>query len=118
MAYIILNIENRPTLFEAPERVAANIKDYAFQFLDEINQPDSIYLRRIMDPATGEVYIRLAYDEKDFLTWLNRQPETRQRPVTEAVLLSKQEREIIMDTARKEQDLPHDLQKYPWFQFK
>lgn len=117
MAYIILNIENRPTLFEAPERVAANIKNYAFQFLDEINQPDSIYLRRIVDAATGEIYIRLAYDERDFLAWLNRQPETREHPVCEATLLSKQEREIIMDTARKEQGLPYELQKHPWFRF-
>ena len=117
MAYIVLCIEGRPTLFEAPDSVAASIEERAFQFLDEINQPNSIYLRRIMDPATGEVYIRLAYDERDFIAWLNRQPEAMEYPVVEAELLSKQERELIMETARREKGLPHKLQKYPWFQF-
>ncbi len=117
MAYIILNIQNHPTLLECPERVAAKLKDYAYQFLDDINQPGSIYLRRIVDPGTGEVYIRLSYDEQDFLNWLNRQPETENHPVREAAQLSKQERELIMETARKEKDLPCEHQKYPWFHF-
>ncbi len=117
MRYILLSADRTPVLYEAPDRVASQLADYAYQFLDEINQPDSPFWRRVTDAAAGEAYLCLSYDVPDFLAWLNRQPETRDQPVREAEGISKEEREIIMDTARKERYIPYDRQQYPWFSF-
>ena len=114
--YILLSADTLPTLYEAPEAVAQELQDFADQFLEEINRPDSSFWRKIKDPS-GEEYDCLSYTEKDFVDWLNSQPETKHFPVREAVGLSLEEREIIMETARKEQYLPYEQQRYPWFNF-
>ena len=116
MRYILLSADNAPVLYEAPDRVAESLPDYCFRFLDEINSPDSPCVRMMKDPS-GQEYALLSYTELDFLSWLNRQPESRDQPVREAAQLSKQERELIMETARREQHLPCEHQKYPWFHF-
>ncbi len=116
MRYIVLSADGLPTLYEAPDKVAENLADYCFEFLDEINGSYSPFVRVIKD-ASGPEYDLLSYSEQDFLNWLNSQPETAGQPVQEAALISKEERELIMETARRERDLPYELQQYPWFNF-
>ena len=116
MRYILLSANHLPTLYEAPDRVAEALSDYCFRFLDEINGPDSPFLRQMKD-ACGQEYALLSYTEQDFLNWLNSQPETKGQPVKEVALLSREEREIIMETARRERYAPYERQQYPWFNF-
>ena len=116
MRYILLSADSQPTLYEAPEAVALQLRDFADQFLQEINRLDSSFWRRVTDPS-GEKYDCLAYTVDDFVAWLNKQPETQYRPVKKAEHLPMEEREIIMETARKEQNLPCEHQRYPWFNF-
>ena len=116
MRYILLSADTQPVIYEAPETVALELRHFADQFLEEINRLDSSYWRHVTDPS-GEKYDCLAYTVDDFVAWLNKQPETRYLPVREAASLPMEEREIIMDTARKEQNLPCTHQKYPWFNF-
>ena len=116
MRYILLNAGSLPTLYEAPDKVAESLSDFCFRFLDEINGPDSPFVRMMKD-ASGAEYAVLSYTEMDFLNWLNSQPETAGQPVREVELISKEERENIMETARRERLLPCERQQYPWFNF-
>ena len=116
MRYMLLSAGGLPTLYEAPDRVAENLADFCFRFLDEINGPDSAFLQKMKD-ASGQEYTVLAYTELDFVNWLNRQIETADQPVMEAELISKEQRETVMETARRERYLPYERQQYPWFNF-
>ena len=116
MRYILLSADSLPTLYEAPDKIAETLPDYCNRFLDEINSPDSPFVRMMKDPS-GQEYALLAYTELDFLHWLNSLPETEGQPVREAELISKEEREIIMETARRERYTPYERQQYPWFNF-
>ena len=116
MRYMLISAHSLPTLYEAPDKVAERLFEFCFQFLDEINSPDSPFIR-IMKDASGQEYALLRYTEQDFISWLNGLPETEGQPVREAELISKEEREIIMETARKERYLPYEQQQYPWFNF-
>ncbi len=116
MRYILLSADNSPVLYEAPDRVAESLPDYCFRFLDAINSPDSPCFRMMKDPS-GQEYALLSYTEQDFLNWLNSLPETECQPVREAELISKEQREIIMETALRERYLPYERQQYPWFNF-
>ena len=116
MRYILLSAGGLPTLYEAPDKIAENLPDYCYRFLDEINGPDSPLVRKMRD-ASGREYTVLTYTELDFLNWLNSQPETKEQPVKEAELISKEQRETIMETARRERYFPYERQQYPWFNF-
>ena len=116
MRYFLLSADRLPTLYEAPDRVAEALPDYCYRFLDEINGPDSAFVRMVKD-ASGAEYALLSYTEQDFLNWLNKLPETEGQPVREAELISKEERETIMETARQERYFPYERQQYPWFNF-
>ena len=100
MRYILLSADSLPTLYEAPDKVAERLSDFCFRFLDEINGPESPFVRMMQD-ASGAEYAVLSYTEMDFLNWL----------------ISKEERENIMETARRERYLPCERQQYPWFNF-
>ena len=116
MRYILLSADNPPTLYEAPDAIAEALWHFADQFLEEINRLDSPFWRQI-DDAGGESYDCLSYTERDFVAWLNHQPEAKYVPVREANALPMEEREIIMETALREQRLPCEQQRYPWFNF-
>ena len=116
MRYILLSADNEPTLYEAPDAVAEGLFDYAMAFRDSIQEPDSPFWQTVRDPS-GECYSVLFYDEQDFVSWLNRQPVTRNQPAKEAEGLSLEDREIIMETARKERYLPYEQMQYPWYNF-
>jgi hypothetical protein len=116
MRYILLSADGLPSLYEAPDKVAEKLSDYCFRFLDEINGTDSPFVRMIK-AASGTEYALLSYTEQDFLNWLNSQPETAGQPVREAELISKEQRELIMETARRERVFPYERQQYPWFNF-
>ena len=116
MRYILLSADTQPTLYEAPDAVAEALGRWAEAFLDEINRFDSHYWRPIKD-GDGREYHSLEYTVADFVDWLNLQPETRHHPVREPALLHMEEREIIMETARKERNLPLYQQTYPWYNF-
>ncbi len=116
MRYILLSADTQPVIYEAPEAIALRLQYFADQFLEEINRLDSSFWRHVTEPS-GKKYDCLAYTVDDFVAWLNRQPETRYRSVREATALPMEEREIIMETARKEQNLPCEHQRYPWFNF-
>ena len=116
MRYILLSAGGLPTLYEAPDRIAENLADFCFRFLDEINGPDSSFVQKMKD-ASGREYTVLSYTEQDIVNWLNCQPETEGQPVTEADLISKEKRETIMETARRERYFSYERQQYPWFNF-
>ena len=96
--------------------MAESLPEYCLRFLDEINSPDSAFIRMVKD-ASGQEYALLSYSELDFLNWVNSLPETEGQPVREAELISKEQREIIMETARQERYIPYERQQYPWFNF-
>ena len=116
MRYILLSADSQPVLYEAPEAIALRLQQFADQFLEEINRLDSSFWRQVDDPSGGR-FDCLAYTVDDFVAWLNKQPEAGYRPVRKAENLPMEEREIIMETARKEQNLPCEHQRYPWFNF-
>ena len=116
MRYILLSAGGLPTLDEAPDKIAENLPDYCYRFLDEINGPDSAFVQKMKD-ASGREYTVLSYTALDFVNWLNRQPETKGQPVMEADLISKEKRETIMESARREKYFPYERQQYPWFNF-
>ena len=116
MHYILLSADSPPTIYEAPEAVAKGLAQFAEQFLEEITRLDSPFWKRL-DDAGGETYDCLSYTERDFVIWLNHQPETKYVPVREAKKLPMEEREIILETARKERYRPYGHQRYPWFNF-
>ena len=116
MRYILLSADTQPVLYEAPDAVALELHHFADQFLEEINRLDSSFWRQVADPS-GEKYDCLAYTVSDFVAWLNKQPETQRLPVREAAGLPMEEREIIMETALREQNRPCEQQQYPWFNF-
>lgn len=116
MRYILLSADNEPTLYEAPDIIAEHLSDYADAFLDSIHDPASPFWQTVQDPS-GASYALLFYNEKDFVAWLNQQDETKDQPVREPEWLSMAEREIMMDTARKERYLPYEQMQYPWFNF-
>ncbi|MBR5108627.1 MAG: hypothetical protein IK099_00405 [Clostridia bacterium] len=116
MRYILLSADSLPTLYEAPDAVAEALWHFADQFLEEINRPDSPFWHRVTD-AGGGSYDCLSYSERDFVAWLNRRPETQYFPVQEAASLPLEEREIILETALRERNIPYAQQRYPWFNF-
>ena len=116
MRYILLSADNEPTLYEAPDEIAENLFDYAEAFLESVHDPQSPFWETVRDPS-GESYALLRYDEKHFAAWLNRQAAAKAQPVREPEWLSIEERELIMETARKERYFPDWKQQYPWFNF-
>lgn len=116
MRYILLSADTRPNLYEAPDDVAERLDQYADEFLDTIHNAKASFWVSVAD-ASGGRYDRLSYTEQDFVNWLNSRGVTRNQQVVQAELLSREEREIMMETARKERYLPINQQKYPWFNF-
>ena len=116
MRYILLSADSPLTIYEAPDAIAEALWHFADQFLEEINRLDSPFWRRV-DDAGGESYDCLFYGERDFVTWLNQQPEAKHFSVREAKALPMEDREIILETARKERYYPYEQQRYPWFNF-
>ena len=113
MRYILLSADTQPILYEAPDGIAAALHELADQFLYEVNCKDSSYWRQIRDPS-GAQYDSLCYTLDDFVAWLNKRHEGRRQLVRLPAHLPMEEREIIMETALKEQNLPIHQQQYPW----
>ena len=116
MRYILLSFDGKPELYEAPDAIAEALDHYCRIFLENINRLDSCFWRRVED-ASGQSYDCLEYSKDDFIAWLNSLQECRHQPVRPAVRLTMEDREIIMETARKERYYPFQQQQYPWFSF-
>lgn len=113
MRYILLSMDTQPVLYEAPEGIAAALPELADQFLYEVSCKDSAYWR-VMTDGAGMEYKSLRFTMDDFVSWLNRRHEARRQLVRLPQHMPMEEREIIMETARKERNLPVRQQTYPW----
>ena len=116
MRYIVLSTDGRPSLFEAPDAIAERLSQYADEFLDSVHHHDSSFWAGVTD-APGREYKRLSYSVEDFVAWLNQKRASQFHSVREAAFLAREDREIILETARKERYLPHEQQQYPWINF-
>ncbi len=113
MRYILLSMDTQPILYEAPDGIAASLPALADQFLYEVNCKDSSYWRPMKEPSGAE-YQSLSFTLDDFVSWLNKRHEGRRQLVRLPEHLHMEEREIIMETALRERNLPVQQQQYPW----
>lgn len=109
MKHILLSADSSPSVYLVPSIVAENLRDFCFEFLDQIYSLDNERELEITDNihTPDEQENSVCYDETGFIYWLN----TRKFP---------NEPSIYVETLTWEAfngQMPEIYKECPWFNF-